>query len=48
MYDINQKTLFFLSQKVARQFVETREGGKIINIASASYQGGIRVMLHRK
>lgn len=42
--DINQKTLFFLSQKVARQFVKQGEGGKIINIASMlSYQGGIRV-----
>ena len=44
MIDINQKTLFFLSQKVARQFVKQGEGGKIINIASMlSYQGGIRV-----
>lgn len=42
--DINQKTLFFLSQKVARQFVKQGNGGKIINIASMlSYQGGIRV-----
>ncbi|HDS8304446.1 TPA: 2-dehydro-3-deoxy-D-gluconate 5-dehydrogenase KduD [Proteus mirabilis] len=42
--NINQKTLFFLSQKVARQFVKQGEGGKIINIASMlSYQGGIRV-----
>ncbi|HDL7933296.1 2-dehydro-3-deoxy-D-gluconate 5-dehydrogenase KduD [Yersinia enterocolitica] len=42
--DINQKTLFFLSQRVARQFVKQGNGGKIINIASMlSYQGGIRV-----
>lgn len=42
--DINQKTLFFLSQKVARQFVKQGKGGKIINIASMlSFQGGIRV-----
>ncbi|WP_272525654.1 2-dehydro-3-deoxy-D-gluconate 5-dehydrogenase KduD [Providencia sp. PROV196] len=41
---INQKTLFFLSQRVARQFVKQGNGGKIINIASMlSFQGGIRV-----
>ncbi len=31
--DINQKTVFFLSQAVAKQFVKQGEGGKIINIA---------------
>jgi len=42
--NINIKTLFFLSQKVARVFLEQGKGGKIINIASMlSYQGGIRV-----
>ncbi|WP_044362782.1 2-dehydro-3-deoxy-D-gluconate 5-dehydrogenase KduD [Vibrio fluvialis] len=42
--NINQKTLFFLSQAVAKQFVKQGQGGKIINIASMlSYQGGIRV-----
>ncbi|MGS4883087.1 2-dehydro-3-deoxy-D-gluconate 5-dehydrogenase KduD [Photobacterium damselae] len=42
--NINQKTLFFLSQEVAKQFVKQGNGGKIINIASMlSYQGGIRV-----
>ncbi|MBA5682893.1 2-dehydro-3-deoxy-D-gluconate 5-dehydrogenase KduD [Photobacterium damselae subsp. damselae] len=42
--NINQKTLFFLSQAVAKQFVKQGNGGKIINIASMlSYQGGIRV-----
>ena len=42
--DINLKTLFFLSQKVARSMIEAKTGGKIINIASMlSYQGGIRV-----
>lgn len=42
--DINQKTVFFLSQAVAKQFVKQGEGGKIINIASMlSFQGGIRV-----
>lgn len=42
--NINLKTTFFLSQAVARRFVEQKTGGKIINIASMlSYQGGIRV-----
>ncbi|WP_022941917.1 2-dehydro-3-deoxy-D-gluconate 5-dehydrogenase KduD [Psychromonas hadalis] len=42
--DINIKSLFFLSQKVAKQFIAQGEGGKIINVASMlSYQGGIRV-----
>jgi 2-deoxy-D-gluconate 3-dehydrogenase len=41
---INLKTLFFFSQAIARQFVEQKTGGKIINIASMlSFQGGIRV-----
>jgi 2-deoxy-D-gluconate 3-dehydrogenase len=41
---VNQKSLFFLSQAVARQMVAQGRGGKIINIASLlSYQGGIRV-----
>lgn len=42
--NINSKTLFFLSQQVARHFISQGNGGKIINIASMlSYQGGIRV-----
>lgn len=42
--DLNLKTLFFLSQAVAREFIEQGQGGKIINIASMlSYQGGLRV-----
>jgi len=42
--DINIKSVFFLSQTVAKQFIAQGEGGKIINIASMlSYQGGIRV-----
>lgn len=42
--NINLKTLFFLSQRVAKEFVKQGEGGKIVNIASMlSYQGGIRV-----
>ncbi|MRS21125.1 2-dehydro-3-deoxy-D-gluconate 5-dehydrogenase KduD [Enterobacteriaceae bacterium RIT702] len=42
--NINSKSLFFLSQQVARQFIAQGNGGKIINIASMlSFQGGIRV-----
>ncbi len=42
--NINLKTVFFMSQAVARQFIKQGEGGKIINIASMlSFQGGIRV-----
>lgn len=40
----NIRTLYFLSQAVAKQFIKQGNGGKIINIASMlSYQGGIRV-----
>ena len=40
----NLKTLFFLSQAAARQFVKQGKGGKIVNIASLlSFQGGIRI-----
>lgn len=42
--DINIKTVFFLSQAAARQYIKQGNGGKIISIASMlSYQGGIRV-----
>lgn len=42
--NINLKTVFFLSQAAAKQFVRQGSGGKIINIASMlSFQGGIRV-----
>ncbi|MDC7291628.1 2-dehydro-3-deoxy-D-gluconate 5-dehydrogenase KduD [Blautia schinkii] len=42
--NVNLKTLFFLSQRVAKEFLCQGEGGKIINTASMlSYQGGIRV-----
>lgn len=42
--NLNLKSLFFLSQAVARQFIKQGTGGKIINIASMlSFQGGIRV-----
>ncbi len=42
--NINVKSVFFMSQTVAKQFIAQKSGGKIINIASMlSYQGGIRV-----
>lgn len=42
--NLNLKTVFFLSQAVARQFIAQKTGGKIINVASMlSFQGGIRV-----
>lgn len=42
--NVNLRTLFFLSQAAARQFVKQNSGGKIISVASMlSYQGGIRV-----
>lgn len=42
--NINIKTVFFLSQAVAKQFISQNRGGKIINVASMlSFQGGIRV-----
>lgn len=42
--NLNQKMVFFLSQRIAKEFIKQSSGGKIINIASMlSYQGGIRV-----
>jgi 2-deoxy-D-gluconate 3-dehydrogenase len=42
--NVNLKSVFFLSQAVARAMVSGGTGGKIINIASMlSFQGGIRV-----
>lgn len=42
--NINLKSLFFLSQACAKQFLRQGSGGKIINVASMlSFQGGIRV-----
>ncbi len=42
--NINVKTVFFLGQAAARQFIAQGKGGKIVNIASMlSFQGGIRV-----
>lgn len=38
---INEKSVFFLSQLAARQFISQKSGGKIINLASMmSYLGG--------
>ena len=42
--NVNLRTLFFLSQAVAREMMAAGHGGKIINVASMlSFQGGIRV-----
>ncbi len=42
--DVNLKSVFFLSQAAAKQFIHQGQGGKIVNIASMlSFQGGIRV-----
>lgn len=42
--NVNLKTVFFLSQAVANQYIKQGTGGKIINIASMlSFQGGVRV-----
>ncbi len=42
--NVNLKTVFFLSQAAAKQYIKQGTGGKIINIASMlSFQGGIRV-----
>ena len=42
--NVNLKTLFFMCQAAAKQFIKQKSGGKIINIASLlSFQGGIRV-----
>lgn len=42
--NVNTKTVFFMAQAVAKQFITQGSGGKIINIASMlSFQGGIRV-----
>ncbi len=42
--NVNLKSMFLLSQQVARRMVDRGKGGKIINVASMlSFQGGIRV-----
>ena len=39
--NLNLKTVFFLSQRVAKELIKQKSGGKIINIASMlSFQGG--------
>ncbi len=44
MINLNQRTLFFLSQAAARVMIRQGQGGRIINTASMlSFQGGIRV-----
>jgi 2-deoxy-D-gluconate 3-dehydrogenase len=41
---VNLKSVFFLSQAMARRMLERGKGGKVINVASLlSFQGGIRV-----
>jgi 2-dehydro-3-deoxy-D-gluconate 5-dehydrogenase len=41
--NLNLKSVFFLSQAVARKFIKQGNGGKIINMASMlSFQGGTR------
>ncbi|MDR1288160.1 MAG: 2-dehydro-3-deoxy-D-gluconate 5-dehydrogenase KduD [Treponema sp.] len=42
--DVNLKSLFFLSQAAAKQFIKQGSGGKLIHIASLlSFQGGVRI-----
>lgn len=42
--NLNLRSLFFLTQEVARRFIKQGEGGKVINICSMlSYSGGIMV-----
>ena len=42
--DVNLKSVFFLSQAVARRMLADGRGGKIVNVASLlSFQGGLRV-----
>ncbi|GAB1482645.1 2-dehydro-3-deoxy-D-gluconate 5-dehydrogenase KduD [Treponema sp.] len=42
--NINVKSVFFMCQAAAKQFIAQKTGGKIINVASMlSFQGGIRV-----
>jgi 2-deoxy-D-gluconate 3-dehydrogenase len=42
--NVNIRTLFFLSQAVAKVMIEQGRGGKIVNLASMlSFQGGILV-----
>ncbi|HBE76337.1 MAG TPA: 2-deoxy-D-gluconate 3-dehydrogenase [Firmicutes bacterium] len=44
MMNLNVKTVFFLSQAMARQFIRQGNGGKIINITSIhSFHGGFQL-----
>lgn len=43
MINLNLKSVFFLSQAVAVQFIQQGDGGKIVNIASMLSFQGIRV-----
>lgn len=44
--NVNIKSVFFMSQAVAKQFIKQGNGGKIINVASMlSYQGGFVSLL---
>ncbi len=41
--NINVKSVFFMCQAAARQYIAQKSGGKIVNVASMlSFQGGIR------
>ena len=41
--DVNVKSVFFLTQAVAKQFIKQGEGGKVVNVASLlSFIGGFR------
>jgi 2-dehydro-3-deoxy-D-gluconate 5-dehydrogenase len=42
--NINLRSVFFLTQAVARQMIKSRLAGRVINVASLlSFQGGIRI-----
>jgi len=42
--NVNVKSVFFMCQAAARQYIAQKTGGKIVNVASMlSFQGGIRV-----
>ncbi len=42
--NINVKSVFFMCQAAAKQYIAQKSGGKIVNVASMlSFQGGIRV-----
>ena len=41
--NVNLRSVFFLTQHVVRHMIAARIAGRIINIASLSFQGGIRI-----